>query len=94
MKYPAAVEMSENALGAYVSDLPGCGVVAETRDEALELIRKAVALHLESLREEGSPIPEPVTTTKTCRYNLIWREAIPRQRLYAAKEASIKAMAT
>jgi len=38
-------------------------VVAETRDEALELIREAVALHLESLREEGSPTPEPVTTT-------------------------------
>jgi len=63
MKYVVVVEKSENAFGAYVPDLPGCAVVAETRDEALELIREAVGLHLESLREEGSPIPEPVTTT-------------------------------
>jgi predicted RNase H-like HicB family nuclease len=63
MKYVVVVEKSENGFGAYVPDLPGCAVVAETRDEALDLIREAVALHLESLREEGSPIPEPATTT-------------------------------
>ncbi len=63
MKYVVVVEKSANGFGAYVPDLPGCGVVAETRDEALQLIREAVALHLESLREEGSPLPEPVTTT-------------------------------
>lgn len=63
MKYVVVVEKSANGFGAYVPDLPGCGVVAETRDEALRLIREAVALHLESLREEGSPLPEPVTTT-------------------------------
>jgi predicted RNase H-like HicB family nuclease len=64
MKYVVVVEKSENGFGAYIPDLPGCAVVAETRAEALELIREAVALHLESLREEGSPIPEPVTTTE------------------------------
>jgi len=63
MKYVVVVEKSENGFGAYVPDLPGCAVVAENRDEALELIREAVALHLESLREAGSPIPDPVTTT-------------------------------
>ena len=63
MKYVVVVEKSENGFGVYVPDLPGCAVVAETREEALELIREAVALHVKSLREEGSPIPEPVTTT-------------------------------
>ena len=64
MKYVVVVEKSENGFAAYAPELPGCAVVAETRDEGLELIREAVALHLESLREEGSPIPDPVTTTE------------------------------
>jgi predicted RNase H-like HicB family nuclease len=64
MKYVVVVEKSENGFGAYVPDLPGCAVIAETRAEALELIREAAGLHLESLREEGSPIPEPVTTAE------------------------------
>ncbi|HMD97905.1 MAG TPA: type II toxin-antitoxin system HicB family antitoxin [Terriglobia bacterium] len=64
MRYAVIVERSANGFGAYVPDLPGCAVVAETRDEAVKLIREAVELHLESLREEGSPIPEPVSTTE------------------------------
>jgi len=64
MKYAVIVEKSANGFGAYVPDLPGCAVVAETRDEAVKLIREAVELHLETLREEGSPIPEPITTTE------------------------------
>jgi predicted RNase H-like HicB family nuclease len=64
MQYAAIVEKSTNGFGAYVRDLPGCAVVAETRDQAVKLIREAVELHLESLREEGSPIPEPVSTTE------------------------------
>ena len=64
MKYAVIVEKSANGFGAYVPDLPGCAVVAETRDEAVKLIREAVALHLDSLREEGSPVPEPATTTE------------------------------
>jgi predicted RNase H-like HicB family nuclease len=63
MQYAVVVEKSGNGFGAYVPDLPGCAAVAETRAEVLELIREAVALHLESLRQEGGPIPEPVTTT-------------------------------
>jgi len=64
MKYAVIVEKSANGFGAYVPDLPGCAVVAETRDEVVKLIREAVQLHLESLREEGSPVPEPVITTE------------------------------
>jgi predicted RNase H-like HicB family nuclease len=64
MKYAVIVEKSANGFGAYVPDLPGCAVVAETRDEAVKLNGEAVALHLECLREEGSPIPEPVSTTE------------------------------
>ena len=61
-KYLVIVEKGANSFGAYVPDLPGCAVVAETRQEALKLIREAVGLHLEGLREAGDPIPEPSST--------------------------------
>ncbi len=64
MKYLVIVEKGSNSFGAYVPDLPGCAVVAETRDEALRMIREAIELHIEGLREEGSPVPEPASTTE------------------------------
>jgi len=37
----------------------GCTAVGETREEAMQLIREAVDLHIESLRENGEPVPLP-----------------------------------
>ncbi|MCB8987708.1 MAG: type II toxin-antitoxin system HicB family antitoxin [Ardenticatenaceae bacterium] len=59
MKYMVIMEKSEEGYGAYVPDLPGCVAVANTREEALSLIQEAITLHLEMLREDGLPIPEP-----------------------------------
>jgi len=63
MQYVVVIEKAESNYGAYVPDLPGCVAVAETREEVVRLIHEAIALHLESLWEEGSPIPEPTTTS-------------------------------
>jgi predicted RNase H-like HicB family nuclease len=59
MRYAVIVEEGENSFGAYVPDLPGCAAVGESREEVLQLIREAVEFHLEGLREDGQPIPEP-----------------------------------
>lgn len=59
MEYLVILEQGETSFGAYVPDLPGCVAVAETKEEALELIREAIDLHLESLRENGEPVPVP-----------------------------------
>lgn len=64
MKYLVILEEGSNSYGAYVPDLPGCAVVAETRKEALKLIREAISLHIESLREDGDAVPEPVSSTE------------------------------
>lgn len=64
MRYLVILEKGENTFGAYVPDLPGCAVVAETREEALSLIREAIALHIEGLREDGSLVPEPASSTE------------------------------
>jgi predicted RNase H-like HicB family nuclease len=64
MKYLVVLEKSANSFGAYVPDLPGCAVVGETKEEALRLIREAITLHVESLREAGDSVPEPASTTE------------------------------
>ncbi|MGA3167200.1 MAG: type II toxin-antitoxin system HicB family antitoxin [Terriglobia bacterium] len=64
MKFLVVIEKGGNSFGAYVPDLPGCAVVGETREEALQLIREAVELHVSSMREHGDPLPEPASTTK------------------------------
>ena len=59
MKYAVIVEEGENSFGAYVPDLPGCAAAAKTKEEVLELIQDAIEFHLEGLRADGQPIPEP-----------------------------------
>lgn len=59
MEYLVIVEKGESSFGAYVPDLPGCVAAAETKEEAMQLIREAIELHIESLRESGETVPEP-----------------------------------
>ena len=59
MEYVVIIEQGDTSIGAYVPDLPGCVAVGESREEVRELIREAIELHLESLRENGETIPEP-----------------------------------
>ena len=59
MRYTVILEHGDNSWGAHVPDLPGCISVGETREEALRLIREAIELHIEGLREEGLPVPTP-----------------------------------
>ena len=59
MRYAVVVEEGENSFGAYVPDLPGCAAVGETREEVVQLIQEAIEFHIEGLREDGQPVPEP-----------------------------------
>jgi predicted RNase H-like HicB family nuclease len=59
MRYVVIVEEGRNSFGAHVPDLPGCIAVADTREEVLELIQGAIEFHIEGLREDGQPVPEP-----------------------------------
>lgn len=58
-KYAVVIEKGDSSYGAYVPDLPGCVAVGQTKHEVETLVAEAIALHLESLREHGDPIPEP-----------------------------------
>lgn len=62
MKYAVVIEKGPESYGAYAPDLPGCAVVGETRGEVVDLIREAIELHLQSLREHGDEVPPPVSS--------------------------------
>ena len=62
MQYVVIIEKGPTSYGAYLPDLPGCIAAGDTYEETETLIREAVALHLEVMREYGDPIPEPTRT--------------------------------
>ena len=67
MEYLVVVEKGDSSYGAHVPDLPGCVAVAETRREVLKLIREAIELHIEALREAGDAVPAPVSKSEVVR---------------------------
>lgn len=58
-RYLIVIEREGQSWGAYAPDLPGLGVVAETREEVEKLAVEAVAQHVALLRELGQPVPVP-----------------------------------
>lgn len=65
MRYAVAIEKAPRNYSAYVPDLPGCVATGLTLEEVEQQIREAIEFHLEGMREEGLPIPEPTTL---CEY--------------------------
>ncbi len=59
--YAIVIEQAETSFGAYVPDLPGCVAVGDSEEEVRELIRAAIEFHLDGMREDGEPIPPPVS---------------------------------
>lgn len=59
MRYAVVIEKAESNYSAYVPDLPGCVATGQTRNETETLIREAIAFHLQGMREDGIPLPEP-----------------------------------
>jgi predicted RNase H-like HicB family nuclease len=59
MRYTVILERGESSYGAFVPDLPGCIAAGETEEETLHLIKEAIEFHIEGLKEDGQPVPEP-----------------------------------
>jgi predicted RNase H-like HicB family nuclease len=62
-EFAVIYEEGETGWGAYCPDLPGLGVVGDTRSEVERLIREGIELHLESLREHAEAMPVPRSAT-------------------------------
>ncbi len=63
MKYLIVVERTDTGFSAYSPDLPGCVSTGTTRRECEENMREAILFHLEGLREQGFPVPEPSSSS-------------------------------
>ena len=59
MQYLVVIEQGSTSFGAYVPDLPGCVAIGESRAEVTRLIEEAIQFHVEGLKEDGLPVPEP-----------------------------------
>lgn len=65
MRFAILIEATATGYSAHVPDLPGCVAAGESYEETLELIREAIAFHLEGMRLHGEAVPPP---TSLCEY--------------------------
>ena len=54
-------QANDGGWGAYAPDLPGLDVVGDTLEDAEQLIREGIAIHIAGLKEDGLPVPNPTT---------------------------------
>ena len=63
-RYLVIFEKANGNYSAYSPDVPGCIATGTTRQETEENIREAIRFHIEGLREDGLPFPEPLSSTE------------------------------
>lgn len=61
MRYAVVIEKAQGNFSAYVPDLPGCVATGATISEVESQVREAIEFHLDGMREDGIPIPPPVS---------------------------------
>jgi len=57
--YTVFIEPTKTGFSAYVPDLPGCVAAASTLEETRRLMKEAIEFHIEGMRTNGEPVPEP-----------------------------------
>jgi predicted RNase H-like HicB family nuclease len=58
-RYLVVIEGEAGSYSGNSPDLPGCVAAGETPEEVVQLMREAIPLHIQSLRDHGEPIPPP-----------------------------------
>lgn len=67
-EYLIIIEKAGDNYSAYSPDLPGCVTAGYTSEEAESNMHKAIDMHIQGLREDNLPIPEP--TAKAGYYKI------------------------
>jgi len=62
-KYLVVIEPTNSGYSSYCPDLPGCVSTGPSGEEAERNMREAIEFHVDGLRKEGYPVPEPHTTS-------------------------------
>ena len=63
-KYTIIIEKGEGNYSAYCPDLHGVVSAGVTEEETAELMKEAIELHLEGLKEDRIPIPKPTISAR------------------------------
>lgn len=61
VQYAVVIEPTSTGFSAYVPDAPGCVAAGETEGEVTARMREALEFHLEAIRADGEPIPQPAS---------------------------------
>ena len=61
MRFAVVIEQSETGFPSYVLDVPGCVATGSTVEEAKAAIREALEFHLDDMRQDDTPIPQPTS---------------------------------
>jgi predicted RNase H-like HicB family nuclease len=61
MRYAIIIEKAEGNYSAYVPDLPGCVATGATVPEVEQEMREAFRFHIDGLKEDGLPVPQPTS---------------------------------
>lgn len=61
MRHVILTPIEDGGWLATVPSLPGCRTEGDSREEALELIKEAIELYIETLQELGREVPEDET---------------------------------
>jgi predicted RNase H-like HicB family nuclease len=59
MRYTIIMERGPQNFSAYAPDFPGCVAAADTEQETISLMKEALTMHIEDMRQRGEPIPQP-----------------------------------
>ena len=65
MRYGVVIEKADGNYSGYVPDLPGCVATGATVEEVERELSDAIRFHVEGLKEDGLPVPEPAAV---CQY--------------------------
>ncbi len=66
-RYLVVVEKANRNFAAYLPDVPGCVATGKTRDEVLDRINQAFAMHIAGMKEDGLALPEPISSADYIR---------------------------
>ena len=63
-KFLIVIEKAARNYSAYSPDLPGCVATGKTKEAVEANMQEAIRMHLEGMKEDNLPIPEPAASAE------------------------------
>ncbi|MFQ6035660.1 MAG: type II toxin-antitoxin system HicB family antitoxin [Sedimentisphaerales bacterium] len=63
-RFLVIIEKADGNYSAYSPDLPGCVATGKTSEETEQNMYEAIEMHIQGLRKDNLPVPEPHATAE------------------------------